>query len=241
MCPKPKTRPPQARAASLVLFLLAAAEPAVTHQPLSFRPPWLEVCRPEASWVAHRAGSLGRGPRLCHNDLMISHICGFGSSNSRSPVRGPPVAWPSSPVWCLGWWLWWEHRWRPAWASPRVGPRLAGASSVSLHGVSCPAGGNCVGVGYFLGNNPDQNGQFLASDTLGAGRRRCRPFQRGGWPGTRRTRWGPSPARWPGPVPPWGPTSPEAHLAVGRDLDGLGLAAGGHRGAACRCHPVATC
>ncbi len=135
--------------------------------------------------MAHRAGSLGRGPRLCHNDLMISHICGFGSSNSRSPVRGRAgrvavvTGVVSGLVALVG---------AQVAAGAAVFPeasdlRLAGASSVSLHGVSCPAGGNCVGVGYFLGNNPDQNGQFLASDTTGGWKTSVPPLPAGGLAG----------------------------------------------------------
>ena len=61
--------------------------------------------------------------------------------------------------------------------------RLAGASSVSLYGASCPVGGNCLGAGSFLGNNSDDNGPLLASDTTGGWKTSVAPLPAGALPG----------------------------------------------------------
>ena len=61
--------------------------------------------------------------------------------------------------------------------------RLAGASSVSLYGVSCPVGGNCLAAGSFLGDNPDDNGPLLASSTTEGWKASVAPLPPGALPG----------------------------------------------------------
>ena len=163
--------------------------------------------------MAHRAGSLGRGPRLCHNDLMISHICGFGSGDSRSPVRGRAGQRGRRQTRC-GVWVGGFGGSTGGGRHGRVprgvgGPEVGGSFEREPARRSCKRAGTALGSVTSSATTPTKTASSWPRTRLGAGRRRCRPFQRGGWPGTRRTRWGPSPARWPGPVPRWGPPGAE--------------------------------